>query len=71
MTPDYVRSYPDSKILANKLQSYWHNQGYPRTRVWVEEEVSLVSDVKSYSIRSNIQFNCNTIMKDLFSNGRV
>lgn len=66
MHPDYYKSYTESKILANKIQSYWHNKGYTQTRVWVEEELSLTNDSKSYNIRSNIGFNCNTIMKDLF-----
>lgn len=71
MCPDYVRSYTDSKILASRIQSFWHNKGYSLVRVWVEEEIGLTNDVKSYSVRSNIAFNCNTIMKDLFNNGKV
>lgn len=66
MGPDYYKSYTESKILANRIQSYWHNKGYPLVRVWLEDELSLTNETKNYNIRSNISFNCNTIMKDLF-----
>ena len=66
-TPDYYKSYTDSKILANKVQAYWHNKGYTGVRAWVEDELSLTDDSKSYTVRSNISFNCNDIVKDLFN----
>lgn len=55
--PDYLTSYIDSKILASRIQGYWHNKGYTKVRVWVESEQDLNSDRKFHNIRSNIAFN--------------
>lgn len=72
LTPDYVSSFVDSKILAGRIQAYWHNKGYTQVKVWVETELTNIEERKeSYSIRSNIKFNCSTIERDLLYHGKA
>jgi hypothetical protein len=54
--PDYTGDYYYAKVLAKRIQSYWHRAGYPKVKTWVETDITY-SGNKMYSVRSNIVYN--------------
>ena len=53
---DYILDKPASRVLARKIEAFWHNKGYYKVRAWVESQrLSDVLDI--YVIRSNMRFN--------------
>lgn len=60
-TGDYVTSKIDSMFLCRSIEKYYANQGYYGAKAWVEESIDPVTGFPTYSIRSNLKFDCKTI----------
>lgn len=53
MKPDYLKDFAASRILANKIERYWHTKGYLHVKAWVEKELM---PYMHYTVRTNIRF---------------
>jgi hypothetical protein len=52
---DYLSNLYASRILARKIESYWHDRGHTWVNVRVESQEFGGSQI--YVVRSNLEFN--------------
>lgn len=55
VTPDYTCDRYWAKIMAERIQKYYHNQGFKSVHVWAEPLKS-DSSRKVWTIKSNLNF---------------
>lgn len=62
--PDYVGDRYWAGVLAKRVENFWHKQGYHKIKAWVETTTHTEGN-KTYSVRSNIVFDCNDLTQIL------
>ena len=64
MSNEYLNNHGASHALAKNIEAYWHGEGFPNVKAWVEEfymaeneELAKRAGARPlYAVRSNIAF---------------
>lgn len=43
-----------AELLAQRIEKYWRERGYPQVRAWVVEAVALYEETRLFGVLSNL-----------------